>query len=207
MHEPQLRVVARKWQELSVRGDHSPSVQELGSAIEAAPAQEVAVVLTDPGVLPAAERAVAESSKQAVVVPAGSVPAGIAAATAFNPMVGLDQNAEAMREAAAACSSGELARANRDTMTPVGAVRKGDWMGLSGGEVVATGGSLDEAAAEVARQLAGGSPEILTLVVGDGASGEEREAVRAALGEALPEVTVEVIEGGQPGSPFLIGVE
>jgi dihydroxyacetone kinase-like predicted kinase len=60
---------------------------------------------------------------------------------------------------------------------------------------------------EVVRHLAREGSEVVTLVVGAAAGAEERSQVELAIHEAFPGLEVEIVDGGQPRYPFLIGVE
>lgn len=187
-------------------GDN-PSVESLLHAVEAAPAAEIVVLPNHPNVRPAAERAAQASSKRVHVVPTDSIPAGIAAATAYNPMIDLDGNVRDMDEAAEACRAGEMARAERDARTDAGPVRTGDWLAITAGRVVAVGDAAAAVAPGLARTLADGDAELLTVVTGrDAPTGEVAEVV-AAIGRALPGLEVEVLNGGQRRYPYLIGAE
>jgi uncharacterized protein len=186
---------------------NNPSVGDLVEAVEAAPADAVMVLPNHGNVIPAARKAAAESIKDVLVVPTASVPSGLAAATVFNPMAPAGENERGMREAAEACGWGELVRAERDAQTPAGSVRRGDWIGTVRDEVVSAGESLPDCAGRVGRRLAQDDHEVVTLIVGAGATGEDRQAVADALGEALPGLDLQVLDGGQPRHPFLIGAE
>jgi DAK2 domain fusion protein YloV len=199
---------------------NNPAVADLVRAIRAAPSSSVLVLPNHRNVVPAAERAAGEVSKDVTVVPARSIPAGIAAAAVFNPNATSEENAEALRAAAAGCGSGEVVQAERDADTPTGAVRRGAWLGMAEGRAVSVGlaGSPSEAASawavgpgapavEVVRHLAREDSGVVTLVVGDGAGAEERSQVEAAIRETFPGLDVEIVDGGQPRFPFLIGVE
>jgi DAK2 domain fusion protein YloV len=186
---------------------HNPSVGEILAAIESGPA-EVVVLPNLRNIVPAVEQAASTSSKDVRVVPVDSVPAGLSAAAAFNPAGPLEENAKAMEQAAAACRSGALARAERDAETPVGPVKAGDWMGFADDEPVRVKGpsSVPGLAIEVTRRLAGPEAEVVTLIVGADAR-RDRGAVEDALRRSFPHLDVEVVDGGQPGYAFLIGVE
>ncbi len=186
---------------------NNPSVGDLVTAIQVAPADDVLVLPNHQNIVPSAELAVEESWKRARVVPALSIPAGLAAAAAFNSTLALEENARSMDLAASGCRWGEVGRAERDADTPVGAVRRGEWLGLVDGTAVSVGASGAEAAVEVSRRLAGEESEILTLVTGLDATEAERQAVDAALRRAFPGLDVQIVLGGQPRYPFLIGVE
>jgi dihydroxyacetone kinase-like predicted kinase len=160
-----------------------------------------------PNVVPAAEQAAAAAGKNVVVVPTGSIPAGLAAAAAHNPMVSAEDAAAAMDAAARLGRSGEVARAERNADTEAGPVRRGEWLGLSEGRVLATGDTAAGAAEALARALADGAVEIVTLVVGADAGEDAVAEAREAVAAALPGANVEVVAGGQPRFAFLIGVE
>ena len=89
-----------------VRGGpgNNPSVAELVRAVDGAPGESVAILPNHPNVVPAAQRAAAESGKDVLIVPALSVPQGVAAAAAFNPSSDPRENADAMAEAARSCT-------------------------------------------------------------------------------------------------------
>jgi uncharacterized protein len=186
---------------------NNPAVGDLLTAVEAAPAAEVVVLPNHRNIVPAAERAAAESWKRVRVVPSLSIPSGLSAAAEFNPMVALEENAESMEEAASACRWGEITRAERDAETPAGKVRKGEWLGLVEGKAVSLGGEAADTAVDVAGLLVGDDSEILTLVSGSDATDEETRAVEGSLRRGFPGLEVQVVPGGQPRYPFLIGVE
>jgi uncharacterized protein len=186
---------------------NNPSVGDIASAIDAAPADHVVVLPNHRNIVPAAERAAGESWKRVAVVPTLSIPSGLSAAAAFNPTVALEENADSMGEAASGCRWGEIARAERDAETPAGNVREGEWLGLVDGSAVSRGGDAAATAAEVARRLVGEETEILTVVVGVDALPDDLEMVEQRLRESFAELEVQVIRGGQPRYPFLIGAE
>jgi len=184
-----------------------PLVDDLVAAIEAAPDRAVLVLPNHPDVVAAAELAAGRSPKRVLVVPARSIISGIAAATAFNPTISPEENAQAMAEAVDGSRAGELARAERDASTPAGAVRSGEWLGLVDGEIVSVGREVAEVAVEVAGRVAGEDCELLTLVVGSEAPEGQARAVGAALEKAFPRWELAVLAGGQRRRPYLIGAE
>jgi len=60
---------------------------------------------------------------------------------------------------------------------------------------------------DTVRRLASESAEVLTLVVGRDADERARASIEEALRRSFPDLELEVVDGGQPGHPFLIGVE
>ena len=192
-----------------VRGGpgNNPSVGDLLQAVNAAPAAAVVILPDHENVLPAAERAAAESDKDVRVVRAVSAPQGVAAAAAFHPLERLEVNAEALSEAAAACSWGEVAIAVRDADTPSGPVRAGDALGIVEGQVAIVGEDAAVVAEEVVDRLRRARHEILTVFTGEGVTEEAAAAVESSLRRAYPDVEIEFHHGGQPGRPYLIALE
>lgn len=186
---------------------NAPSPDALVEAIDSASARAVIVLPNHPDVAPAAERAATRSAQEVLVLPSLSIPSGLAAATAFSPLAAVEQNERRMADAAEACGWAELTRADRDTRTPAGPVGRGGWVGTARGKVVSVTTSASECAVQVIRGLAGEDAEAIILIEGDDASPEDRRAVRTALEQAFPGLDLEVLDGGQPRYPFLIGVE
>jgi DAK2 domain fusion protein YloV len=186
---------------------NEPSLQRLADAIEAVPADAVLVLPNHENIAPVALEAAESSTKEVLVVETLSIPSGLTAATVFNPLSDVEENATAIREAVKSSGWGELSRADDDAHTPTGSARRGDWIGTVRGVVVSVQGSATEAAGDVGRLLGHQDADVVTLIVGADAAPGEREAVETALREALPDLELQVLVGGQPGSPFVIGIE
>jgi dihydroxyacetone kinase-like predicted kinase len=115
-----------------------------------------------------------------------------------------------MASAASACRAGALARAERDATTAFGPVRAGDWIALVDEEGVAADPDPDEALRALASRLAadaGGAAEVVTLILGADAPPGTRESAEGILRDAFPGAALDVVDGGQPAYPVLIGVE
>ena len=187
-------------------GDN-PSVADLAEAIAAAPSDAVVLLPNHTNVVPAARQAADGSDKAVAVIPTGSIPEGLAAAAAFNPECGPEENEALARRAAAAVTAIEVARASRDADTPAGPVQAGDFLAMAGGEIRSVGNDPLDVAMEVLRGLVGDEHEIVTVLTGDGAAGEDGDRARAAISRAFPHLEVEVHVGDQPHHLLLIGLE
>jgi len=186
----------------------NPSTADLLAAIEELEAEEAIVLPNNSNVLLAAEQAALHSSRPVVVVPSDSIPAGLAAMVAFDGSRDAAANAAEMRQAVATVATGEVAIASRDVRLNGVPIRKGEWVGLAGGEPVAGGPEFDEVAAAVVEKLltANGEPrELLTLLTG--ADEPELSGLLSRLAAAHPELSVDVQAGGQPHYPLLLSAE
>ena len=183
----------------------NPSTADLLAAVEALPEAGVVLLPNSKNVVLSAEQAAEQSGKDVRVVPTRSLQAGLGAVIAFDARTGLDENVEAMEEAAAAVRAGSVALASRSASIGSVDVGEGQFLGLVDGEPVASGDELTPVAVSVVRQLVGESADVLTVLVGNGTNGAE--ALVDTIRSEHPGLEVEVHEGGQPHYPLLFAVE
>jgi DAK2 domain fusion protein YloV len=183
----------------------NPATSQLLAAIEAAPAADVILLPNNTNVVLAAEQAAAAASKPALVVPTGSLQAGLAALVAFEPSAPGAANAAAMRDAADAVRTGAVTRASRDATVDGLEVREGQFLGLLDGKAIAAADEVEPAARDVLASLLTGGPDVLTVLVGDEAP--DVEGLLAEVSTGNPQLEVDVHQGGQPHYPLLFGAE
>jgi uncharacterized protein len=183
----------------------NPPTADLLAAVEAAGAAEVVLLPNNGDVVPAAEQAAQLASKRVHVVASESIPAGLAAAVAFNPERSAEENAAAMRDAIAAVVIAEIAVAVRDATIDGVGTRKGDYLALVDGAAVAAGAQFDEVAGVVLERILAEPREVVTLLTGKDAP--PLDGLLDELAERHPEVELEVREGGQPHYPLLVSAE
>jgi DAK2 domain fusion protein YloV len=176
----------------------SPRAPRDGTAmpVEATDHSDDTVVLTTG---PGADAEPAAGS--VVVVP--SWPVLLAAATAFDPTASGEQNAAAMRDAAALCASGTIT-ATVGYSVATGRAEVLPWTAEADGRIVATG-SLGDVAAALVRALGGADGELATIVVGSEGERDVRTVQQAIL-DAAPNLRVETVRGGSEPA-FALGVE
>jgi uncharacterized protein len=185
----------------------NPSTAQILEAIEAAPATQVVVLPNNKNIIPVARQAAAESSKSVLVIDTFGVAEGFAALLDYDPEADVDSNAQAMADSAQRVVSGEITRAVRDSAWEAGAIRAGDYLGLSrtGIEVVAPG--LAEAAMDLLAKLVTADHELVTVIEGLDATKAETRRITEWLEEHRPGVGREVHHGGQPLYPYLFSIE
>ena len=183
----------------------NPSTAELVAAVEALAAAEAILLPNNSNVILAAEQAAQAAEKPVEIVPTDSIPAGLAAMVVFDGTRSVPANATAMREAIESVATGEVTIASRDAVLNGLAVRKGNYLGLAGGDPVAEGKSFEEVARAVVERLLVGPREVLTLL--RGADAPELGPLVAELTAEHPELEVDVQEGGQPHYPLLVSAE
>ena len=183
----------------------NPSTSDLVAAIEATTAPEVILLPNNSNVILSAEQAARLAGKRVVVVPTGSIPAGLAAMVAFEPGRGVEENAADMHELLDTLVTGEVTIASRDVEMNGLVVRKGTWLGLAGGQAVAGGADFEEVAVAVADKLLAEPRGVLTLLTG--ADKPELDGVVKRIEERHPELELDIQAGGQPHYPLLLSAE
>ena len=183
----------------------NPSTADLLRAVQSLDAEEAIILPNNSNILLAAEHAAANADRTVEVVPADSIPAGLAAMVAFDGSRTAAENAESMRRAVDAVKTGEVTIASRDVDMNGLSIRKGDWLGLADGNPVAGGGDFDEVTHAVVERLLSEPRDLLTLLVGK--DGAELEGLLERLAAEHPGVEVDVQQGGQPHYHLLLSAE
>jgi DAK2 domain fusion protein YloV len=192
-----------------VRGGQSmnPSTADLLEAVESLRAGHVIVLPNNKNIQPVAEQVDPLSTRTVRVIPTGSIVEGFAALLDYDPAAGPDENVAAMTASASRVVPAEITRAVRDAQTEAGAVRAGDWIGLSRDGVVSVADSVVGATCELLARLLDDEHELVTLIEGDGSTVADTRRITEWLHDARPELTAEVHHGGQPLYPYLVGIE
>ena len=189
----------------------NPSTQELLDAILATGAGQVVVLPNDPNVRAVAQAAASQANERAgvevVVVPTRSVLQGLVALSVADPDEALAADVVAMTSAADGTRWAEITTAVRASETMAGPCRAGDALGLVAGAVVLVGTDVEQAARDVLATLLAEGGELVTVVLGEPAAAGAGERLAAYLRAEHPTVEVQLLDGGQPHYPFLLGVE
>jgi DAK2 domain fusion protein YloV len=185
----------------------NPSAGDIRDAVEATGAESVIVLPNNKNIVMAAKQAVDGLPIGARVIETRSVPEGVAAVVAFNAEITLDENVASMRDAASLVRHAEVTLAARSTKLHGINVREGQPIGIVDGDLAVAEATVANAVrACVARMVEGRDAPLVTLYAGEGedvaSAGATADSLRARFG-----VEVEVVMGGQPHYPYLIGVE
>ncbi len=192
-----------------VRGGQSmnPSTAELVDAVRATGSQQVIILPNNKNIRPVAEQINDLVDIEVRVVPTNSIVEGFAALLAYDPGASVDDNVAGMDDSASAVIAGEVTQAVRDTESPAGMVRVGDWIGLTGTGIVSIADSVAIATTKMIAAVMTEQHELITLIEGDSASAANTRRITEYLHEEYPDVAVEVHHGGQPLYPYLVGIE
>ncbi len=185
----------------------NPSIAELVDAVDELASDQVIVLPNNGNIRPVANRVDELSGKRVWVVPTETIAEGFAALLAYDPEAGGEANAAAMEATARKVVPGEVTRAVRDSETPAGPVRTGDWLGLSRDGIEVVGETLADASCGLLNRLVSDSHDLVTIIEGEGSGAADTRRITEWLKEARPAVETEVHHGGQPLYPYLFSIE
>jgi uncharacterized protein len=160
--------------------------------------------------LQTADRVAAElrrSGRRVGIIPSHAQVQGLAAMAVHEPAADFESVVVAMSSAAGHARHGAVTVAEKSAMTKAGRCRPGDVLGAVEGDVVVIGTSLAEVAWQVVERLLAAGGELLTLVRGLDADDNLLPALTARVRDLSRAVDVEVLDGGQPRYPLLLGLE
>jgi dihydroxyacetone kinase-like predicted kinase len=185
----------------------NPSTQEILDAAGGIAAERVIVLPNNSNIVPAAEQAASLSSRPLEVIPAKSIPQGIAALLAFNPQQEFEANVTAMQMSLSAVVSGAVCSAQRAAELGGVRVEAGQVMGLLERQMVVAGDDRIAVLQDLVARTKPGEGALITLYWG--ADTDEAEADQAAetLRSRFQGAEVEVVFGGQPHYNYIVSME
>jgi hypothetical protein len=185
----------------------NPSTQDLLTAVESVPTQQVILLPNNGNVILSARQVPQHTTKDVYIVPSTSLPQGVGALLAFNFDADFATNCQAMDAALATVFTVEITRAVRSVALDGIEVNEGDYIGLVNDKLVASGGEMESVIQRALSAANTESREIVTLYYG----AETDEATAEALADRLrawyPNLEVEVVNGGQPFYAYIMSVE
>ena len=146
-------------------------------------------------------------NRHLVVIPTVAQVQGLAALAVHEPDAEFDADVAAMGAAAGHARHGAVTVAESAAMTMAGRCEVGDVLGVVDGDFVEIGRDVNSVAGRVAGRLLAVGGELLTVVLGAEAPPGLVEAVTARVRRHPSAVEVQVIDGGQPRYPVLLGLE
>ena len=185
----------------------NPSTEDILAGIHRVNAEHIFVLPNNSNIFLAAEAAADISDKEVTVLKTRSIPEGINACVHFMPDKGVEENVASMMEAVEDLTTGQVTYAVRDTDMDGIAIKKGDYIGLSGKKILAKGQSINETTIEMIEKMVDDDATFVSLYAGEDVSEEDAEALEESLEEAFPDMDVEILRGDQPIYYYLISVE
>lgn len=185
----------------------NPSAEDIVSAVEKTPSQNVLVFPNNKNIILAAEQAKALTSKNIFVVPTKSVPEGISAALCFNMEDTAENNLAMMQDTIKNVQSGAVTYAVRATHVDGLDLAVGDIIGLDEKSILAKGNNVARTLEDLIAKMVNDSTVSITLFYGEDITEDEANTARETLASKYSSYDINVISGGQPVYYYLVSIE
>ena len=185
----------------------NPSTQDMLTAIQAVPYDEVILLPNNRNVILAAKQVPGLTNKTVHVIETHSVPQGVAAVVAFRGDRPGAENLSGMKSEGERVQTIEVTHAVRDTRSNGLKVKKGDVIGLINDKLEFAGSDYGEVVNKALSKLGPDSYELVTVYRGEGATDAELEKLQSEIRSSHPGLEIEVQQGGQEHYPFILSVE
>ena len=118
------------------------------------------------------------------------------------------ENTDAMNEALAAVTTGQVTFAARDSDFDGHKIKEGELLAMKEGKMIYTGKEMDLICSRLAKALVTKDTSMVTIYYGEDVTEEQAEEIRSAVESKLPSsIEVGVIYGGQPVYYYIISAE
>ena len=185
----------------------NPSAEEIVSAIDACPADDVVVLPNNKNVILAANQAAGVTLKCVRIISSRSIPQGIAAALAINPESGFEENVSAMDEAIASVITIEVTKAVRSTTVGGIEVREGQAISIIDDNLTSVADNAEDSAIHALKLATNDGTSLISVYYGADKSEEDASEFVVVLENEFESHEIEIVHGGQPHYDYIISVE
>ena len=187
----------------------NPSIEDFISAFEQCSANDIIVLPNNKNIILAANQAAKIYTDANVhVLNTKNIASGYGALSVITPGIkDIDALVSSAERAAGGVIDGEITVAVRDAVIDGKMIHEGDYLALSGGEVVSVSATAEDAVLDMLSNIDIELCEIITLFVGEHVSEECRASLTERLKEAYEDFEIVVYNGGQEVYDYLIAIE
>ncbi len=186
----------------------NPSTEDILREIDRTPAEVVYVLPNNKNIIMAAEQCIPlAEGKQVIVLPSRTVPQGISAMLSFDPDAETEDNTQAMTQALAGVHTSEVTYAARNSDFGGFAIKEGDYLALSEGQLFGTDADLSALLTQLAKDEPQQRAEFVTIYYGADVTEEQAAQALELFTAACPNAEVSLLPGGQPVYYYMISAE
>lgn len=189
----------------------NPSTEDFMNAAKAVHAKNVFFFPNNPNIVLAAKQAAETLNEEglinAAVIETKTIPEGLTAVINFIPDLTMAENIDNMTTAVKNVKSGAVTFAIKDTTINGLEVKKDNFMGIVGKQIVCTTKDLFDTAKKLLETMIDDAASLVTIFYGEGATDAVIERLRDYTYEAYRGVDFDFREGNQPVYSFIVGVE
>ena len=185
----------------------NPSTQDILSAFENLPTDQVIILPNNKNIILAANSAAELTVKNVAVIPSRTIPEGLAAMLRLVPEGDFDAVIAEMTEALDEVQTGEITTAIRDADIDGVHVREGEIIALFNRKLVHSTNNLEAACLGLLEKANAADYELVTLFYGSDVTKQDANQIADTIRIAYPNLDVELQDGGQPHYQFIISIE
>ena len=179
----------------------NPSTEDILREIARTPAATAFVLPNNKNIIMASEQA------QKLVIPTRTVPQGISALLVMDPEGEVADNVSAMQEAMGHVHTSEVTYAARNSDFDGFAIKEGDYMALSDGQLFGTAQSMEELLENLAQAETQQKAEFINIFYGEDVAEEEAGKALELFQRLCPNAEITLLSGGQPVYYYMISAE
>ncbi|MBM6897277.1 DAK2 domain-containing protein [Pseudoflavonifractor capillosus] len=186
----------------------NPSTEDILREIARTPAEVVFVLPNNKNIIMAAQQCVGLiEGKEVVVIPTRTVPQGISALLVMDPEGPTEDNVNAMTEAMGHVHTSEVTYAARNSDFDGFAIKEGDYMALSDGQLFGTAQSMEELLENLAQAETQQTAEFINIFYGEDVDEESAGKALELFQRLCPNAEITLLSGGQPVYYYMISAE
>lgn len=185
----------------------NPSTEDILNAIDNTSGEYVFILPNNSNIILAAEQSKELSSRNVIVIPTKTIPQGISALLAFNEESSEEENKNNMIETISYVKTGQVTYSVRDTEYNNTQIKKDDIIGISDGDIVSSGESINEVAKDLLEKMIDEDISLVTLLYGSDLSEDKANELEEELSNKYTDIDIELIYGGQPLYYYIFSLE
>lgn len=185
----------------------NPSTEDLVKAIKQTNAKRVFVFPNNGNIILAAEQASQMLETEVFVVPTKNIVQCIQSLLMLNRSVSFEEMKEQLMELFPTVEYGLVTKAVRNTTIGELAIQEGEYIGMVNGKISVCYDNLEESLLELIRNIITSDHSLISLYYGEDMAEEYAQLIATSVSKTFGELEVEVLRGGQPLYPFVIGIE
>lgn len=185
----------------------NPSTEDILQAIKQTNAKLTYVLPNNKNILMAAKQAEQLAEHSVVVLPAKTIPQGIAALFAFDADANQDENTANMQGAMEDVKTGLVTYATRDTVINGIEIQKNNYIAMNDDTIVATHADKEKAVEALLQQITDEDDEIITVFFGEDITEAEKTSLQQFAETEMTNFDMEYHVGNQPLYAYMLMVE
>lgn len=185
----------------------NPSTEDIFKAIDQVNADNIIIFPNNKNIIMSAKQACEVSEKNCAVVETRSIPQAFSAILTFDESYDLEENIEEMNEVIEDLEVCEVTISIRDTSINGVEIKKDDYIGIAGGEIVASKKTKEETGLETLEKSVDEDASLITIYYGEDVEDKEAKKFHKLISKKFKDVDVDLIYGGQPVYYYTITIE